>query len=776
VDALADLFNWVAVEELLKEFGKANQDPFIHFYETFLAEYDPKLRESRGVYYTPLPVVKFIVQAVDDILQKEFNLSKGLADSSKIKRIIQEAGGTKKQVEFHKVQILDPAAGTGTFLAEVIGKIYERFTRQKGLWAGYCAEHLIPRLNGFELLMAPYAMAHFKLDMILEQTGYQGTMDKRIRVYLTNSLEEPASNVPVLLMEKWLSDEAAEANSIKRDTPVMVVIGNPPYSGESANATKEEFLQSYKKEPGGVEKLNEKNSKWLNDDYVKFIRYGQNFIDTYGDGILAFINNHSFLDNPTFRGMRWNLLQTFDKIYILDLHGNAKKKETAPDGSKDENVFDIQQGVSINLFIKTGKKKAGLDAEVFHYDLYGVRAVKYQFLLENNLAVVPYHKINPKAPQYFFVAKDFSSETEYKKGFSVQELFPINSLGLITKRDNLSISFNTDEQVEKLSYFLNDKNNLGDVCEYFDVPLKDKDNWDASIARKNTKFNEVRKNILDIMYRPFDTRKIFYNEYFVARLNKKILRHLQSANNAIIIGRQGQAVGNADNWNIVYITNSLVDQNIFYRGGGTVFPLYLYPEADTFDRSEPRRPNLNDSIVNIITKKTGLYFTEEKEETENTFAPIDILDYIYAVLHSPTYREKYREFLKIDFPRVPYPENAEQFTALAALGATLRSIHLLETVSYSGRLAEYPIRGNNAVDKPEYRDAKVWINKQQYFDEVPRNVWDFYIGGYQPAQKWLKDRKGRSLNYDEIEHYQKILIALHLTIEIQAQIDEVKGV
>jgi predicted helicase len=424
VDALTDLFNWAAVEELLKEFGKANQDPFIHFYETFLAEYNPKLRESRGVYYTPLPVVKFIVQAVDDILQKEFNLVKGLADNSKIKQTIQEADGTKKQVEFHRVQILDPAAGTGTFLAEVINKIYERFIRQKGLWAGYCAEHLIPRLNGFELLMAPYAMAHFKLDMILEQTGYHGDMDKRIRVYLTNSLEEPESNAPVLLMEKWLSDEAAEANSIKRDTPVMVVIGNPPYSGESANFTKEEFLRSYKKEPGGVEKLNEKNSKWLNDDYVKFIRYGQNFIDTHGDGILAFINNHSFLDNPTFRGMRWNLLQTFDKIYILDLHGNAKKKETTPDGSKDENVFDIQQGVSINLFIKTGKKKPGQDAEVFHYDLYGLRAVKYQFLMENSLASVSYQAIKPTAPQYFLLLRALEKKSNMKMDLVYKNYFP----------------------------------------------------------------------------------------------------------------------------------------------------------------------------------------------------------------------------------------------------------------------------------------------------------------------------------------------------------------
>jgi predicted helicase len=357
VDALADLFNCVAVEEIKKEFGKAAQDPYIHFYETFLAEYDPALRETRGVYYTPLPVVKFIVQAVDDILKTEFNLKNGLADHSKIKRTVPGQDGKSETVELHKVQILDPATGTGTFLAEVIDKIFSHFTNNKGAWLDYCDKHLIPRLNGFEILMASYAMAHFKLDMKLKETGYTFKDDSRLRVFLTNSLEEPPKEVPELFIEKWLAAEANEANSIKNTTPVMVVLGNPPYSGESANITADDFLAPYKKEPGGVEKLNERNSKWLNDDYVKFIRYGQNFIEKYGDGVLAYINNHSFLDNPTFRGMRWNLLNTFDKIYILDLHGNSKKKETAPDGNKDANVFDITVGVSINFFIKTGKKK-----------------------------------------------------------------------------------------------------------------------------------------------------------------------------------------------------------------------------------------------------------------------------------------------------------------------------------------------------------------------------------------------------------------------------------
>ncbi|MDR3131251.1 MAG: N-6 DNA methylase [Treponema sp.] len=358
VDAMADFFNCVAIDEIKKEFGRAGQDPYIHFYETFLAEYNPALRETRGVYYTPVPAVKFIVKAVDDIFKNEFNLKNGLADHSTMERSVKNKDGKPETLEFHRVQILDPAAGTGTFLAQVIDTIHSYFSRNKGAWNDYCEKHLIPRLNGFEILMASYAMAHFKLDMKLKDTGYSFKDGVRLRVFLTNSLEEPEnSGKKYSPLIEWLAAEANEADSIKNNVPVMVVLGNPPYSGESANITADDFLAPYKKEPGGEEKLKEKGAKWLNDDYVKFIRYGQSFIEKYGDGILAYINNHSFLDNPTFRGMRWHLLKTFDKIFILDLHGNAKKRETAPDGSKDENVFDIQAGVSVNIFIKTGKKK-----------------------------------------------------------------------------------------------------------------------------------------------------------------------------------------------------------------------------------------------------------------------------------------------------------------------------------------------------------------------------------------------------------------------------------
>jgi predicted helicase len=743
VDALADLFNSVAVEDILKEFGKANQDPYIHFYETFLAEYDPALREGRGVYYTPLPVVQFIVQAVDDILKKEFGLAQGLADNSKIKMPVKRTDKKGNTIvagerEFHKVQILDPASGTGTFLAEIINTIYHSyFAAQKGMWAGYCREHLIPRLNGFEILMASYAMAHFKLDMTLKETSFASDGDLRLKVYLTNTLEEPEDEASKLPMVEWLTQEANEANGIKKDTPVMVILGNPPYSGESANFTKDDFLAAHKMEPGGKEKLKEKNSKWINDDYVKFIRYGQNFIEKYGGGVLAFINNHSFLDNPTFRGMRWNMLKTFDKIYILDLHGNVKKKETAPGGGKDENVFDIQQGVSVNIFIKTGKKKDTELANILHSDIFGERERKYTLLLENTIKSIKWEKIKPAPPYFFFAPKDFSGEKEYAKGFGIQELFTVNSVGIVTARD---------------STFIND---------------------DKNTLKRNIKnflqINLDNKLFHTISYRPFDSQIIYYDTEIIERPREKVMRHfLVGENIGLMVCRQQKT----DGFYHCLIHNNIVESSYVSNKTSEIgysFPLYLYP----FDNTSERQPNLNSDIVKTIAEKINLRFAKEKIDDKKTFAPIDMLDYIYAVLHSPAYRTQYKEFLKIDFPRIPYPADAKQFKSLAELGARLRQIHLLENVTPSKNLARYPIEGSNTIDSIAYKDEKAWINKHQYFEAVPPEAWNFYIGGYQPAQKWLKDRKGRTLNFDEIQHYQKIVNALYLTGDIQRGIDKI---
>jgi predicted helicase len=762
VDALADLFNCVAVEDIKKEFLEANQDPYIHFYETFLAKYNPELRETRGVYYTPLPVVKFIVRAVDDILKNEFNIKSGLADHSKLK----DADG------FHKVQILDPAAGTGTFLAEVIDKIHEHFAGNKGAWQGYCADHLIPRVNGFEILMASYAMAHFKLDMKLKETGYNGDGASRLRVYLTNSLEEPPKEVPELFMEKWLTDEAKEANNVKKNTPVMVVLGNPPYSGESANITSEEFLAPYKKEPGGKEKLKERNPKWLNDDYVKFIRYGQTFIEKYGAGVLAFINNHGFLDNPTFRGMRWHLLTTFDKMYILNLHGNSRKKETCPDGSKDENVFDIQQGVSVNVFIKTGKKKNEGLAKVFYSDLYGERKCKYEHLDSNNIAAIQWDEVKPEGNNYFLVNKYFNNKVEYEKGFFVYDMFPVSSVGLVTGRDDLAIQMTRDKMKKVINDFAvleteeaRNKYNLG----------KDTRDWSVKRAQEDLKKTKLDdNNIRKVNYRPFDVRWTYYTGNpcgFHSMARARVMRNFLLKNNVgLVINRQIRTSHIAHS----FITNEITDLHIIETANACpyVFPLYLYSEIGDLDKTEKRQPNLNNEIVQSIAQETELLFTEEKTEDDKSFAPIDVLDYIYAVLHSPAYRTKYKELLKIDFPRIPYPESAEQFCRLAALGSIMRKLHLMEDVSPANDKATFPIAGSNEIAALKYEKEKVFINKTQYFDNVPLEAWDFYIGGYQPALKWLKDRKGRTLIFDEIEHYRKIITVLALTADLQGQIDE----
>ena len=520
VDNLADVFRATNVEALLKNFGKSTltHDPIIHFYETFLAEYDPKLRKARGVWYTPEPVVSFIVRSVDEILKSEFDLKDGLADTSKTTIKVQtdkpdrrtKSGYVELDKEVHKVQILDPATGTGTFLAEVVKFIYnKKFNAMQGIWSSYVEEDLIPRLNGFELLMASYSMAHLKLDMLLNETGYKSKKNKRFNVFLTNTLEEHHPDTGTLF-SSWLSSEANEANHIKRDTPVMVVMGNPPYSGESANKGDwiMRLMEDYKKEPGGVEKLKERNSKWINDDYVKFIRYGQYLIDKNGEGILAYINPHGFLDNPTFRGMRWNLLKTFDKIYTIDLHGNSKKKETALDGSADVNVFDIEQGVSINFFIKTGENPPNQLGKFFHYDLYGERERKYKFLIGNTLNTVDYELLKLRSPMYYMVKKSFEFEEEYLKGFSLPSMFPVSSVGIATARDAFCVKFRSDELKTSINTFL----------EYSDEDArikfslgKDVRDWKISYAREDliksgVDFSKIEK----ISYRPFDIRYTYY--------------------------------------------------------------------------------------------------------------------------------------------------------------------------------------------------------------------------------------------------------------------------
>ena len=807
VNDLADIFRATNVAELLKNFGKATQtlDPFIHFYEDFLAEYDPALRKQRGVWYTPEPVVKFIVRAVDDILKTDFNLPMGIASTDKttIKEEVAVGNARKKGTtivkvdkEVHKVQILDPATGTGTFLAEVVRYIYEnRFAKMPGIWSGYVDNDLIPRLNGFELLMASYAMAHLKLELLLKDTGYVAGKDQRLKVYLTNSLEEHHPDTGSLFAG-FLAQEANEANHIKRDSPVMVVIGNPPYSGESAN--KGEWImglmEDYKKEPNTNDRLNERNPKWINDDYVKFMRYGQHFIEKNGEGVLAFINPHGFLDNPTFRGMRWHLLNTYDKIYTIDLHGNAKKKETAPDGGRDENVFDIMQGVSINLLIKTGKKKKGELAKVYHYDLFGLRDDKYEFLNKNSIATIPYVQLENKAPNYFMVQKDLGIQSEFEKGFAVNELMPLNSAGIVTARDSFTIHFTKQQVQDTIAKFLNMEDE--EARKYFELG-KDVRDWQVGFAKKDLENFPHGGQYTQINYRPFDNRWTFYtgnSKGFYCYPRNEVMKHfLIDKNFGLIMPKQIPEVEATS----YFITDKISGHKTCSAYNiNNIFPLYIYPEItdqENFDFDQLKslkKPNLDSDITQKIADGLGLTFTPDYEAenagTDGTFTPLDILDYIYAVLHSPAYRETYKEFLKIDFPRVPYPTDKDTFFKLVKLGGELRQIHLLEHPSVQAQNISYHGNGDNIVtrkmtktsigyepDPTKADKGKVWINDTQYFDDVPLIAWEFYIGGYQPAQKWLKDRQNMTLGYEDIIHYQQIIEALSNTDRLMKEIDKV---
>lgn len=781
VNDLADIFRATDLGSIMADFGKATaqNDPFLHFYETFLANYDARLRKSRGVYYTPEPVVDFIVRAVDEILVRDFGLEAGLADTSKttievddknVKDGRTKSGFAKKKVELHRVQILDPATGTGTFLARVVKHIHERLAGQQGMWSAYVEEHLLPRLHGFEVLMASYTMCHLKLEMLLQETGYvprDANKRKRLRVFLTNSLEEAHPDAGTLFAS-WLAKEANEANFVKDELPVMVVLGNPPYSVSSMN--KSEWIQSliteYKKG------LNEKKIN-LDDDYIKFIRYGEHFIDKNGEGVLAYISNNSFLDGVTHRQMRKHLLETFDTIYIIDLHGSSKKRETASDGSKDENVFDIQQGVSINIFVKKGAKRNGTLADVYHYDLFGRRSFKSDYLVSNTLDTVAYTRIHYSSPYYFFVPKDFSKEASYEKGFALNVLFGNYNSGIETAKDKVVIQFSKKE-IDKIHQdFLN----------------KDSDSLIFNYGISKDKIRQIAEDLVQnhvsitqILYRPFDYRYVIYTDRsqgVLWRPRHKTSRHLIEKANVGLLFKRGFDDSNAAP---IHVTSKAIDRRSWSRPGSNgadfLAPLYLYPEdgQQTFDGNGERKPNLNMKIVAAIAEKLGLRFTPEKTKSKKSFAPIDLLDYIYAVLHSPAYREKYKEFLKIDFPRVPYPEDVTTFRTLVALGSELRAFHLLEHPALSSPITSYPVEGDNVVEKPLYKGGKVYINKVQYFDGVPDVAWTFYIGGYQPAQKWLKDRKGRALSFNDVMHYQRVVKALVETARIMREIDDVLNV
>lgn len=803
VDDLARLLDCADMGAILSGFGGrgAREDPVVHFYEDFLAAYDPALREMRGVYYTPDPVVSYIVRSVDALLRRSFSLRDGLADTERI--TVDVGVGGKKEI--HRVLILDPAAGTGTFLREVVANIRQNIVDQgtAGSWPSYVQQHLLPRLFGFEILMAAYAMCHLKLT--LEIAGPEAEFaarpkQGRLNIFLTNSLDGPRNangdrSFPMMGFAREIAREAAEADAVKRHKPVMVILGNPPYSGHSANKGKwiasllrgddgERGTGSYFHIDG--EPLGERNPKWLNDDYVKFIRFAQWRIERTGEGILGFVTNHSYLDAPTFRGMRRSLMDDFDEIYVLDLHGNVKKRERTPDGGKDENVFDIQQGVAIGLFVKHGEG-GDSPARVFHADLWGERGAgdddgKYGWLAAKDVTTTDWTQLQPRAPLYLFVPRDEALADEYERGWRVTDIFPIGSSGIVTARDKMAIQW-TRDQMHEVAINLNERSE-GDVREIYHELVRDKPDWNLPGAQRDVHAHHpIDEYITPILYRPFDTRYTYYTGRgggFICGARRGVMRHMLAGQNiALIVCRQQSQAG--VEWSLCGVSRLIIESSAISnktREINTLFPSYVYPEEEQWGE---REPNLGQDFLDAAASALALDFVPDGPgDLSQSFGPEDVLHYVYAILHSPEYRRRYADFLRSDFPRVPLSSDRELFAAIVGHGRRLASLHLMESDG-EGR-ASFPVEGTNRVDRVSYtppmdgQTGRVYINRYQHFDGVDPKTWEFAVGGYRPCEKWLRDRKGRDLTHDDITHYRRLAAALAETIRIMPRIDaEIKS-
>ncbi len=745
IDDIANVLAVADVKRILHRYfveGKG-KDPVVHFYETFLAEYDPKEREQRGVYYTPEQVVSYIVRSLNIILKEYFNKSDGFATDS--------------------VTVLDPGAGTLTFLAEAARVAVEEFVDSYGTGgkSELIKKHILRNYYAFELMMAPYAIGHLKMGFLLEELGYRLAEDDRFRLYLTNTLdmkELAESNLPGM---SSLSEESHAAGVVKKEKPILVIVGNPPYSGHSANKgpwiSKE--IKEYYKVDG--KDLGERNPKWLQDDYVKFIRFAQWKIQQAGEGLLGFITNHSYLDNPTFRGMRQSLMKSFEHIYLLDLHGNSKKKEKCPDGSKDENVFDIQQGVAIILAVK----KKGMRKKISHSDLWGLREAKYGWLKDNDIKSTKWKKLTPTSEFYFFVPRDEKLLAGYQKYPKVTDIFPTNSVGIVTSRDKFVIDANRAELKKRIRMFRDENIPDSIIKQAFD--LKDKANWKTKDARKKVRAEkDWEKQIIPILYRPFDRQWIFYNDAVIERTRKDVMRHMRRANLALCVGRAGQVVGLEKAWNVVFCAECIADLNLFYRGGNANLPLYLYPDEDLYNNAKTntyqREVNIEKRVFEALKKAYG-----KKPKPEAIFY------YIYAVLYSNIYRQKYAGFLKSDFPRVPFSHDYSLFLAMGKSGENLVDLHLMKSKKLNKPVARFEGKGDNLVAKIKYDEKKslVYINAGRHFGPIGKDMWEYQIGGYQVMAKWLKDRKGRRLSLEDIKHYCRIATAIRETITVQKKID-----
>ncbi|ECO2135459.1 type ISP restriction/modification enzyme [Campylobacter jejuni] len=771
LEEIINIINHIDITSIIKELNKTGEkdlfnrptilsthkDPYLHFYETFLASYDPKLREVRGVYYTPAPVVIFIINAIDEILKQDFNHKKGLSEALD-----------------KNITLLDFATGTGTFLLEAFRKALEPISKNS---VNYNPKVLIDKFCGFEFLIAPYTIAHLKISQSFkEEFNSPLNDDESLKIALTNTLysksiskEQNDQNTLFTLID--LTKEFKKAQKIKEEQ-ILIITGNPPYSGASSNKglyedeikisyglepskanlnnEQKKWISSYFKEKSKQNtstfkaiyekhKLeNEKNSKVMLDDYVKFIRFAQSKIDSQESGIFAFISNNSFLDNPTFRGMRYSLMQSFDKIYILNLHGDTRKKEKAPDGSKDDNVFDIMQGVSINIFIKQNSKAK--NTNIYYHDLYGKRKDKYEFLYENDLNSIKWTLVKNNEPFYLFLPQNNDLLEEYNKGISVKDIFMLSSVGIASSKDAILISTNNKKLEQQVYNFYNE----------FD-----------------------KKYIKEIAYKPFDTQKIYYDIKKVERPRIDIMEHFLGYENIGLIYDRGTNLKEISN---LFISSKVIDKHLV-GANSYVSPLYLYPTTRSKKFLKKENPNFNEeNFTSKIENFKESFRTFIDELYKEKFSPEDILGYIYAVLFHKIYREKYLNFLKIDFPKIPFTKDKNTFKNLSKLGLKLVNLHLLKNDELDFNVGEALFKDiknkNFKIQKIKYnKDVKeLFINESLYFNKVSPEIYEFKIGGYAVLDKYLKSHKEEDIDH---KHFTLIIQTLDETLKIQDEISKI---
>ena len=756
-----EAMNWI-IEDLLNVLNKTDvvaitkgkeatygtRDPIIHFYDTFLGEYNPEERAKLGVYYTPPEVVDYIVKSIHKLLKDKFGKEKGLAEEG--------------------LKLLDPAAGTLTFIIRALGRALLELQdkRMGGMIPLNIKNHILSDFYAFEIQVVPYIIGHLRVAMSLEKVwDYEFDKDDRFQFYLTNTLEMKEPEQELLLPQ--LTEEGQEARKVKEKEPILVVLGNPPYSISSENKSDfiERLMDDYKKDV-----KTEKNIQPLSDDYIKFIRFAHWKINRTGKGIFGYISNNSYLSGIIHRGMRKELLSTFDEICILNLHGSSRIGEKTPEGGKDENVFDIQQGVAIAIYVKLEQPLK--EKKVYYADMWGLRDEKYEYLRRNDVTSTDWLELEPQEPYYFFVPKDFALQDEYEKFWKVTDIFPVKNVGIATSRDKFVLDFIRGNLFRKINMLRSLSISDDTIRQNFN--LNDKKGWELKRARENLSYDQDwEKAFYRCLYRPFDIRWIYYHDTLIERSRKEVMYHMMQENFGLLLTRTqsskpGFSIG-------VGVSRNMIDQCVVGNksagsGMSYVFPLYCYSnETKLFDAQSPkaeRTPNFDCKFLQALESALG---------TEPT--PEDIFYYIYAVLYSPSYRKRYEEFLKIDFPRVPLPTDIEKFKTLSELGKELVELHLLTHPSLRETGVGFPVSGMNEVEKVRYdeENERVYFNKEQYFEGISKPVWEYRIGGYRVMAKYLKDRKGRKLSLEEIEHYMRVAKAIERTIEVQGKVDEEYG-